>query len=739
MAAKQPIWGIDVGQCSLKAIKLQAISADEFELLAFDLIEHPEILSQSETDATDLVAESIAKFAERNDTSRSKLVIAVPGQQTLTKFTKMPPVEKKKIPHMVQYEASQQIPFDMDEVVWDYQIFGESEGTTEIEVGIFAIRKELIRNYLMLYTESGLEPNMVQTSPIASYNTARFELPMPEGEAAVLLDMGAVATDLIIIDGERIWSRPVPIGGNKFTEALVSAFKIAFKKAEKLKRNAAASKHAKQIFQAMRPVFADLVSEVQRSIGFYTSTHRDTNITKVIGMGNAFKLPGLQKFLQQNLQMEVTKLSGFKHLRPAQVEKKDEFNENIMSMAVCYGLALQGMELAKVESNLLPIEFRRHMLWQKKRPWFAGAAAMLALGAGSIWASNLSASGTIAGALGDNQAEVPRPKAFTSDVAAESALQGARNLTQPLEKAAIVVGAATQLKNSYSKADEKSKNAGTINLLAKYPENNVFVPRILSVIHEAVGEVTAPEIRTVQDGEGYQALARRIPRTDRKEVWIQTLYMGFSDTPETLLGGETNRTKPGWAIRISGVTPLDKPARWIEDDLMKNIERLGRRPDRGFYVDDVRLIGKMPSRTTTDVASGGALSESVSGAGASGRGGMRGGSGVSVGSGGGGGPGFGRGRPAAGGRGGDGNTPRIGGGNETPDKAAAERAKQIEAELEKLDQTDIDQLTGESVTTDSVFTLEIIVRKADTPKDMIPESFKEATPDKDAETTSKKP
>ncbi|MCA9255343.1 MAG: type IV pilus assembly protein PilM, partial [Phycisphaerales bacterium] len=466
MAAKQPIWGIDVGQCSLKAIKLQAVGPDEFELLAFDIVEHAEILSQSEADATDLVAEAIAKFAERNDTSRSKLVIAVPGQQTLTKFTKMPPVERKKIPDMVQYEASQQIPFDMDEVVWDYQIFGESEGTTEIEVGIFAIRKELIRNYLMLYTEAGLEPAMVQTSPIASYNTARFEMPMPEGEAAVLLDMGAVATDLIIIDGDRIWSRPVPIGGNKFTEALVSAFKIAFKKAEKLKRNAAASRHAKQIFQAMRPVFADLVSEVQRSIGFYTSTHRDTNITKVIGMGNAFKLPGLQKFLQQNLQMEVTKLTGFKHLRPAQVEKKDDFNDNIMSMAVCYGLALQGMELAKVESNLLPVEFRRHVLWQKKRPWFAGAAAMLALGAGAIWASNLSASGTISGAIGNDQGEVPRAKSFPNDEAAMRAVEGARSIAQPLDKAATVAGAAAQLKASFSKADQQSKNAGTINLLA---------------------------------------------------------------------------------------------------------------------------------------------------------------------------------------------------------------------------------------------------------------------------------
>ncbi len=732
MAAKQPIWGIDVGQCSLKAIKLQAVGPEEFELLAFDLVEHPEILSQSESDATDLVAESIRKFAERNDMSGSKLVIAVPGQQTLTKFTKMPPVEKKKIPDMVQYEASQQIPFDMDEVVWDYQIFGESEGTTEIEVGIFAIRKELIRNYLMLYTEVGLEPNMVQTSPIASYNTARFEMPMPEGEAAVLLDMGAVATDLIIIDGDRIWSRPVPIGGNKFTEALVSAFKIAFKKAEKLKRNAVSSKHARQILQAMRPVFADLISEVQRSIGFYTSTHRDANITKVIGMGNAFNLPGLQKFMQQNLQMEVTKLNGFKHLRPAQIDKKDEFNDNIMSMAVCYGLALQGMELAKVESNLLPIEFRRHMLWAKKRPWFAGAAAMLALGAGAIWASNLSASGTISGALGPNQSELPRPSTFSSDAQAESAISAAQSNNQALEKAAIVAGAATHLKNSFAKANVTSKNAGTIGMLAKYPDNNIYAPRILGVIHEAVGVVTAPEIQTVKDGRAYRDLAKRLPRIDRKEVWIQNMFMSFSATPESMLGLDADRAKPGWAIILRGVTPLERPARWIEDNLVKEIERLGRRPDQGFHVHEVR-IEKLEKRADTKVKSSGGLSDDSGGGGGSTSGGRRGRrDGRDPGRSGGGRPAGGR---PAGGRPPGGGLAGPGGGDSGSGDEEGGRQKQLQEELSRLKKSDVDHLTDESVTTDSVFTLKIIIRKTDTPKDLIPEAFK-ATTDKDADKSS---
>lgn len=725
MAAKQPVWGIDVGQCSLKAVKLQALSDTEFELLAFDTVEHDEILSQAD-DATDLVAMAIAKFAERNDMSGSKLAIAVPGQQTLTKFTKMPPVEKKKIPDMVQYEASQQIPFDMDEVVWDYQIFGESEGTTEIEVGIFAIRKELIRNYLMLYTESDLEPQIVQTSPIASYNTARFEMPMPEGEAAVLLDMGAVSTDLIVIDGDRIWSRPVPIGGNKFTEALVSAFKIGFKKAEKLKRNAASSKYAKQIFQAMRPVFADLVSEVQRSIGFYTSTHRDANITRVIGMGNAFKLPGLQKFLQQNLQIDVTKLSGFQNLRIGDIENKDSFQDNIMSLAVCYGLALQGMELAKVESSLLPIEFRRQILWKKKRPWFIGAAAMLGLGAASIWASNMTAASTIRSALGDtDKVPSPNPNQFSDDERAFQALIGARSTVEPLKKAVTVASAAQKLKASAQSANVASKDAGKIKTLVKYPENNKFVPRIIDVIHEAFGKASADDIRQIKTGSDYVRLAKRKDRNERQEAWIESLEMEYSPTPddEVTKAGDTStrRGKPGWWVRITGVTPLDQPAGWVESTLMGELERLGRKPDRGIYFDVVSLadMRKRSDKTgksgRTDRAGPRGGGRGPGGRGPGGRGGGRAGP---------------QGRP-----GGGGNPFIPGGGGGGDDGKNATRQKMLDELEKKFGRQDIDFLTDEETKDDFRFTIEIIVRKDDTPKDMIPEEYKE----KPAEEQPKKP
>src|SRR5262249_17956634 len=112
----------------------------------------------------------------------------------------------------------------------------------------------------------------------------------------VILDMGADSTNLVVTDAEKIiWQRPIPIGGNHFTRALTKDMKLTFAKAEHLKRNATKAEDPKKIFQTLKPVFSDFVGELTRSLGFFTNTHRHAHIKKMIGLGNAFRLPGLQK------------------------------------------------------------------------------------------------------------------------------------------------------------------------------------------------------------------------------------------------------------------------------------------------------------------------------------------------------------------------------------------------------------------------------------------------------------
>ncbi len=105
------------------------------------------------------------------------------------------------------------------------------------------------------------------------------------------------ANSLITRRLTNVWQRSISVGGNAFTRAIAESFKLSFTKAEKLKRTAPMSKYARQILQAMKPVFADLATEIQRSLGFYASSNRQTKLSKVIALGGGVKLQGLTKFL----------------------------------------------------------------------------------------------------------------------------------------------------------------------------------------------------------------------------------------------------------------------------------------------------------------------------------------------------------------------------------------------------------------------------------------------------------
>ena len=389
MAAPKTVWGIDIGQCALKTLKLRSLDG-QLQVEAFDIIEHPKILSQPDADRRQLVRNALEQFLARNNVVGSTVVVAVPGQSSFTRFVKLPPVDPSqtgKIERIIGYEAEQQIPFPIGDVIWRWQMFRDPEGP-DVEVGIFAMKRADVSDILDHFSQVSLNVDVVQMAPLALYNFMKFDEQAATDGATLLADVGADKTDLVVADGPRIWTRTIQIGGNNFTESLVRAFKLSFAKAEKLKRTAATSKYARQIFQAMRPVFADLVQEIQRSIGYYTSLHRETRFKRLLGLGNGFRLPGLQKFLEQNLNIPVVRIDSYNKLSPSPTVSAPTFTENVLSFAVAYGLALQGLDLTAISTNLLPSEIARRRVWGRKKPWWAAAAAMILVGlAGMVYGS----------------------------------------------------------------------------------------------------------------------------------------------------------------------------------------------------------------------------------------------------------------------------------------------------------------------------------------------------------------
>lgn len=398
MPEERGYWGIEIGQAGLKALRLQPVEgAGKAVATNFDYVPHAKILSQPDAVPEELVASAIDTFLSRNDLRGDSISISVPGQSALARFIQLPPVEQSKVHQIVLYEAKQQIPFPLEDVIWDYQTLGggseESGYLLEAEVGLFAMKRDLVMQQLQPFADRKVEVDVIQVAPLCLFNflcydrlKIRPEEPFtPNDDHIVICEMGTDNTILVVTNGAKIWIRNVPIGGNHFTRALVKDMKLTFAKAEHLKCNATKSPDPKAVFQAMRPVFNDYVAEIQRSVGYFASVNRSAKITKVLGVGNGFKLAGLQKFLQQNLQYPVERVERFESLVGEKVLSDAVFHENILGFVVPYGLAVQAMGQTTTKTTLLPPEIATARKIRGKKPWAvltaAGLLGMFALSA----------------------------------------------------------------------------------------------------------------------------------------------------------------------------------------------------------------------------------------------------------------------------------------------------------------------------------------------------------------------
>ncbi len=383
MASSNICWGIEMGFGAIKALKHENDSSG-MKVLDYAVIQHPKVLSTPELDQTDAMRVALGMLVNQHDLSNARVSVSIPGHQSFARFAKLPPVEPKKVPEIVKFEADQQIPFPLEEVEWDYQTF-VSPDSPDIEVGIFAVTRQRIMEQLSMLNDVGLTPDQITLSPIAAYNALAVDLGFTnDTPGTIILDIGTVSTDLIIAEAGRVWVRTFPIGGHNFTEAIVSAFKLSYSKAEKLKREAEQSKHARHVFQAMRPVFSDIVQEIQRSIGFYESVHPEADLKRLVGLGSTFRLPGLRKFLKQQLQLDVYRLEQFKKLS-VDGPQAGEYQSVNFNLATAYGCVLQAFEQAPMQANLMPVPVIKTSMWKKKVPYFAAAAGIAAATAGAMF------------------------------------------------------------------------------------------------------------------------------------------------------------------------------------------------------------------------------------------------------------------------------------------------------------------------------------------------------------------
>ena len=511
------VWAIDIGNNSLKALHLST-ERGGVEVIGFDNIRHGKVLTGigvTAAERDELIAISLRRFVEQNDLSKDEIVVSIPSQNSFARFVTLPPVESKRIPEIVKFEAAQQIPFDIDDVQWDWQLMTEAD-SRDIKVGIFAIKNEVVNSVLEHFNRENLTVNYVQMAPMAVYNYVlydRADLGSSENQAIIALDIGAESTDLVVCTGSTVWQRCIPMGGNAFTKAIADTFRLNFQRAEKLKRTAPMSKYARQIFQAMRPVFTDLASEIQRSLSFYSNSNPDTKLLKVIALGGGTKMRGLLKYLRQTLQIPVERPDSFKKLAMGSGVSAAKFHENVSDFGIVYGLALQALGLGKIESNLLPRSVARSMVWAGKVKYFTAAACMLLL-----------VSLMCFGRAGLDRVNYKRNNEYrqrTNDVIRD-AKQARRKLKEQENRGAVY---EAMIKKAFEPFDYRG---------------------VVPLLHQTIVSTLPNEENNDEQEKLYKAFVERdveavkkFPRRERKQIFVTSMSARFVDDVATAILDET--------------------------------------------------------------------------------------------------------------------------------------------------------------------------------------------------------
>ncbi len=324
------------------------------------------------------------------------VVVSLGGQMVFPRFAKFPSVgDKAKLEQLVHYEVEQNVPFPIDEIVCDHQFLGTAPDG-EIAAMIVAAKLDGVRAVTDAVAAAGLKTAVVDVSPIAVLNALRFSQPNLAG-CSVVLDIGSKTTNLILIEDEKIYNRSIPVAGNTITKEIAQTFGCSFEEAEQLKIDRGyvalggvmedADEITDRVSKIVRTVLTRLHAEISRSINFYRSQQGGAAPSRLFLTGGTVRLPQLDQFFQDSLQVDVEYLNPFTAVRVGGHVNEAALESDAFTLVESVGLALRQTDVpGLIRINLMPPELVAQARNVRRIPFLVvGAAGVLAaLGLGIL-------------------------------------------------------------------------------------------------------------------------------------------------------------------------------------------------------------------------------------------------------------------------------------------------------------------------------------------------------------------
>jgi type IV pilus assembly protein PilM len=369
---------VDFGAGSLKLAEFEINEAGGLRLRNFS-IKPLGVEGAQESTRETTVLKALREVLAEMGTKARNINVCAPGFQVFSKFVKLPPVDAGKVTQIIQYEAQQNVPFPLAEVVWDYQILGSSAGG-ELEVLLVAIKSEVVEGLFRMAAEAKLRLQLCDVSPAALCNAFRYnygDLP----DCTMLLDIGAKTSNLLFFENGKVFSRSISLGANSITQDFANEAKIKFEIAEQIKiaegfvslggayeepenpNQAAISKIARQFMTKLH-------IQVNQTMQFYRGQQGGSAPQRLFLSGGASIMPYTAQFFAEKLNVPVEYFNPFRNVQIDPAVNLEELARVAHSLGEVVGLGLRNLANCPVEMNLMPTSTLRWRTFNEKKPYF---------------------------------------------------------------------------------------------------------------------------------------------------------------------------------------------------------------------------------------------------------------------------------------------------------------------------------------------------------------------------------
>jgi type IV pilus assembly protein PilM len=341
--------GLDIGSSAVKAVELKA-AGKSYKVTGFGTEPLPpdSIVDGAIIDGA-AVADAIRRLFDGRNIKTKDVAASLSGNAVIVKKISLPIMSDAELAESIYWEAEQYIPFDIQDVNLDYQILDRGDaasGKGTMDVLLVAAKKEKIADYTGVISQAGRSAVVVDVDAFALQNAYEVNYGIEPNAVVVLLNAGASATNINILQGDQsVFTRDISIGGNAYTEALQRELNLPFEAADALKRGepveGATYDDARPV---LRAVTENVMLEIQKTFDFFKATASSDRIDRIMLSGGASRAEGFTEMLAERFGAPVEPFDPF---RKISFDSK-KFNshsaaEIAPTVAVAVGLALRRM------------------------------------------------------------------------------------------------------------------------------------------------------------------------------------------------------------------------------------------------------------------------------------------------------------------------------------------------------------------------------------------------------------